>query len=108
VALQGQLHQRNSVTINPSGAIIMTSHTRAVGVRGVGTVTGQEYRSKEQGHAAVSQREVGYAGTIRQVVELTNRDAMQTFKLVTIAHFVVTPDGRLVVERETVRSECGK
>jgi hypothetical protein len=86
----------------------MTSHSMPIGLRGIGTVTGHEYRVDEQQHYAVSQREVGYAGSIRQVILLKNRETMETFKLVSSAHYVVTPDGQLVLERQKERWECGK
>ena len=108
VALEGHLFVRNSTTATPSGTYILTSHSMPVGLRGTGLTTGQEYRVREQSHYAVSQREVGYAGTFRNVFELTGRESMDTFKLVTIAHFVITPDGEVVVERQTVNSECAK
>jgi hypothetical protein len=108
VELFGQIYHRNSSTYNPSGAILVTSHSMPIGLRGVGTVSGQEYRVREQEHMAVSQREIGYAGTLRQVFVLTAQESMETFKLVTIAHYVVTPDGKVVVQRQTEHSECAK
>jgi len=108
VALEGQLYTRNSTTLNPAGTYILTAHSMPIGLRGIGTVTGHEYRVDEQQHYAVSQREVGYAGSIRQVILLKNRETMQTFKLVSSAHYVVTPDGQLVLERQKERWECGK
>lgn len=108
VALEGQLHSRNTTIATPVGSYIMTSHTLAKGLRGIGTVTGQEYRVREQDLYAVSQREVGYAGTHRLVYELTGKVSMETFKLLVVQHWVITPDGRFVVESEQVRSECAK
>ena len=45
-------------------------------------------------------------------VSLTNRETKERFKLVVVSHFVVSPQpgspfGKVVVERETVRMECG-
>ena len=70
VALEGQLYTRNSSTLNPAGTYILTAHSMPIGLRGIGTVTGHVYRGDEQQHYAVSQREVGYAGSIRQVIGL--------------------------------------
>ena len=108
IALEGELFTRNTTTLNPSGTYTLTSHSMPVGVRGVGLESGQEYRVYEQTHYAVSQRDVAYSGTYRNVILLRGRESMEAFKLVTIAHYVVTPDGRVVVERQTVHSECGK
>jgi hypothetical protein len=33
---------------------------------------------------------------------------METFKLVSAAHYVITGDGKLVVDRQKERWECGK
>ena len=112
VVLEGQVFVRETITINPSGTIIATNHSMPIGVRGVGVDSRQEYRVKELNHFAVSQREVGYAGTDRSVFELTNRATRETFKLVVVSHFVVAPQpgspfGKVVVDRETVRMKCG-
>ncbi len=108
VALEGKLFTRTVVTINPAGAIVATSHSMPVGLRGVGVESGEEYRVKEQEHYSVSQRVIGYAGTLRDVFEMTGRESKRTFKLVTIAHFTINANGDVVVERERVRSECGR
>ena len=108
VALEGYLYNRNATVATPAGSYIMTSHTLAKGLRGTGTVTGQEYRVREQDLYAVNQREVGYAGAHRHLYELTGTVTMETFKLMVIQHWVITPDGKYVVEREEVRSECAK
>lgn len=108
VALEGQLFTRNTVTLNPVGTYHVTSHAMPIGLRGVGVETGQEYRVKEQEHMAVTQAETGYSGTLRNVFVLTGRESMETFKLVTISRYVVTPQGELVIERQKERWECGK
>jgi len=108
VALEGQLFTRNTVSVNPTGTYHVTSHSMPIGLRGVGVETGQEYRVKEQEHMAVTQAETGYSGTLRNVFVLTGRESMETFKLVTIARYVVTPQGEIVIERQKERWECGK
>ena len=107
VALEGKIFTRDATTVVPSGAIIFTSHSMPVGLRGVGTVSGHEYRVKEQRHYAVSQREPGYAGTSRTVFDLTNQVTMKTYKLVQVSHYTVDANGEVVVEREKIREECG-
>ena len=112
VALEGMVYVRETVTMTPSGNIIAQSHSMPVGVRGVGVESGHEYRIKEQNHYTVSQREVGYSGTNRYVFEMTNRVTREKFKLAVISHVVIAPQpgspfGKVVVERETVRAECG-
>ena len=107
VALTGQLYQRHSTKLNPTGTYTMTSHTMPIGLRGIGTETGHEYRVDEQQHYAVSQREVGYTGSIRQVILLKNRVTMETYKLVSRSHYVVTPNG-MEMQRDSERWECGK
>jgi hypothetical protein len=107
VELEGTIVRREVTTITPSGAIIFTSHSRPMGLRGTGTVSGHEYRVVEKEHYAVSQREPGYAGTFRIVYELTNRVTMKTYKIVEAGHYTVAENGTVVVEREKIRGECG-
>jgi hypothetical protein len=108
VALEGQLFTRNTVTLNPAGTYHITSHSMPIGLRGVGVETGQEYRVKEQEHMSVRQAEIGYSGTLRDVFVLIGRQSKETYKLVTISHYVVTPQGKVVIERQKERWECGK
>jgi hypothetical protein len=106
VALEGKIFHRNALTINPSGAIHYVSHSMPIGLRGVGTESGEEYRVKEQEHHTVSQRVMGYTGTLRQVIELTGRDSRRTFSVVTTAHYTLNANNELVVEWDEVRTEC--
>ena len=108
VALEGKLFIRDVVSVLPSGGYHVTTHTMAVGLRGIGTESGHEYRVREQNHFAVSQRVIGYAGTSRTVFELYNRQTMQTYKLVQVNHYTTNANGEIVIEREQVRAECGK
>jgi hypothetical protein len=107
IALEGKIFRRTVSSTNPAGAIHYVSHSMPIGLRGVGTVSGEEYRVREQEHAAVSQRLMGYAGTLRQVFELTGRDSHRTFKIVTIAHYTLNANNEPIVARDEVRTECG-
>jgi hypothetical protein len=106
IAMQGQIYERYTAVLTPAGGIHVTSHIMPIGLAGVGTESGEEYRVKEGHHGTANQTLMGYAGTFRQSFELVGRESRRTFRVVTTGHYVVNANGEIVVERDQVRTEC--
>jgi hypothetical protein len=106
VDLEGQLFERFTLLYNPSGAIHLTYHTMPVGLQGVGTVSGEEYRVKEQDQGAYTQTLMGAGGTYRQTVRLVGRTSHRSFSIVVKGHYTMNANGEIAVEREKATFAC--
>ena len=106
IALEGQIYERFTVLYNPSGAMHASYHTMPVGLRGVGTVSGEEYRVKEQEHGSYTQTLMGATGSYRQIVRLSGRTSGRSFSLVARGHYTINANGDIAVQRENVLFTC--
>lgn len=106
VALEGQIFERFAVIDNPSGGVHVSYHTMPVGLKGVGTVSGEEYRVKEQDHGAFGQTLTGLVGSYRQIVRLVGRASGRSFSMVVRGHYRIDANGEITVEREKAIFSC--
>ena len=106
VALQGQIFERFTLLYNPSGSIHLRYHTMPVGLAGVGTVSGEEYRVKEQEHGSYVQTLTGNVGTYRQSIRLVSRTSQRSFEMIVRGHYTLNANGELAVEREKAVFAC--
>ena len=106
VALSGQIYERFTSMSTPSGASHFAYHTMPVGLRGVGTISGEEYRVKEQEHGSFSQPLMGATGSYRQVLRLDARASGRSFAMVVRGHYTINANGDLVVQREKATFIC--
>ena len=77
-----------------------------VGLAGVGTESGEEYRVKEQEHGSFRQTLMGATGSYRQLVRLQSRTSARSFEMVVRGHYTVNANGDLTVEREKPVVAC--
>jgi hypothetical protein len=106
VALEGQIFERFAVIYNPSGSFHTTYHTMPVGLKGVGAVSGEEYRVKEQDHGSFGQTLTGLVGSYRQILRLEGRTSGRSFSMVVRGHYTINANGELTVEREKAIFSC--
>ena len=106
VALHGQIFERWTLLYNASGGIHLGYHTMPVGLTGIGTESGEEYRVKEQEHGTFRQTLMGAMGSYRQTLRLQSRTSARSFKMVVRGHYTVNANGELTVEREKPVVAC--
>ena len=106
VALQGQIFERWTLLYNASGGIHLGYHTMPVGLTGVGTESGEEYRVKEQEHGSFRQTLMGATGTYRQSLRLQSRTSERSFAMIVRGHYTVNANGEIAVEREEPVIAC--
>jgi hypothetical protein len=106
VALEGQIYERFTVLFNPAGGFHAGYHTMPVGLRGVGTVSGEEFRVKEQDHGSYNQTLMGAVGTYRQSIRLAGRTTGRSFEVTVKGHYTVNANGELSVQREKAVFAC--
>ena len=106
VALQGQVFERFTLLYNASGGIHLGYHTMPVGLTGVGTESGEEYRVKEQEHGSFRQTLMGATGSYRQSLRLASRASARSFEMIVRGHYTVNANGELTVEREKPVIAC--
>jgi len=106
VELEGQIYERFTVLFTPDGVFQAGYHTMPVGLRGVGTISGEEYRVTERDHGSFTQTLMGATGSYRQVIGLVGRTSRRSFSLVVRGHYTITANGDIVVEREEAIFTC--
>src|SRR5262245_33379487 len=107
VALEGQVYEKFTLLFTPNG-IHLLYNTMPVGLRGIGTVSGEEYRVKEQDHGSFGQpnASAGAVGTYREMYSLVSRTSGKSFKLVVKGHYTMKPNLEFIVNRERVTTVC--
>ena len=106
VALQGRIFERWTLLYNASGGIHLGYHTMPVGLVGVGTESGEEYRVKEQEHGSFRQTLMGATGSYRQSLRLQSRTSARSFEMVVRGHYTVNANGEIAVVREKPVVAC--
>lgn len=106
IALEGQIYERWSAILTPSGSIHAKLQTMPIGMRGFGTVSGEEYRAKEQNHSTVNQTLMGTTGTYRSKISFVGVESKRTLEMTLKGHFTLNANGEWVVERETETAVC--
>lgn len=106
IELEGQIYERWSAVHNPAGGYRAMLHTMPIGLRGIGTESGDEYRVKEQFRATVNQSPMGMTGTFRSKVSFVGGIPTRTFELTIKGHWTMNANGEWVVERDTESAVC--
>lgn len=106
VALEGQIFERFTFQFNPTGNVHVGIHSMPVGLRGVGTVSGEQYRVKEQESGVYNQNQMGAIGSYRQVVKLVALGSHSKYSLVGGGHYTINANGEITVERDELILKC--
>lgn len=106
VRLTGQLYEKTAVRRDANGGVHVTIQTMPVGMGGTGETSGEEFRVKEQGHAAYGQTHAGSNGSWRETLTLTGRVSGRTFSLIVSGNYRLSAEGEVVVERDGYAVAC--
>ena len=106
VAMQGQIFQRFTFLFNPAGNVHVAYHIMPIDVKGVGTVSGEEYRVKEQESSVYNQNQKGSIGSYRQILKLVSVDSHSKYSLVAGGHYAINANGEISVERNKLILKC--
>ena len=106
VLLEGQIFERITTLYDGAGSIHFKINTMPVGLRGVGTTSGEEFRVRETDRYGASQKLAGGTGSYRQELKMVGKDTGRTLKLVFSGHYVISADGEIKVSRDKERMEC--
>lgn len=106
IALEGQIYERHMLVFDGNGGLHLQMHTMPVGVRGVSTITGEEYRVQEREQRTGLKSKNGLRGSYRQVLRVFGKDSHVKYSLVFSGHYNEGPDGEMIVERDRLEIEC--
>ena len=106
IALHGQLYERFTVLYTAAGGFHVGYHTMPVGLGGTGTVSGEEFRVKEQDHGSYNQTLMGATGAYRQVFSFVGRTSGRSFKMSVRGRYTVNANGELTVSRDKAVLVC--
>ena len=106
VILSGKIFERFSVVFNPTGGQHAVYHTMPVGLSGVGSLSGEEFRVKARDHGSFMQTTMVEGGSYRQTLSFVGRTSGRTFGLVVRGHVRINANGEVVVNREQVIADC--
>lgn len=106
VAMQGQIFERFTFQFNPGDNVHVAFHTMPVGVTGVGSVSGAEYRVTLQESAVYNQSQMGSVGSYRQILKLVRLDSRSKYSLVGGGHYTINANGEIGVERDKLVLKC--
>jgi hypothetical protein len=106
VELEGQIFERFAVVSNPAGGFRATYHTMPIGLRGIGTETGEEYRVTERDNGSFGETTTGLVGSYRQVIRLRGQSSHRVFQLIVQGHYRLNANGEIKVEREKIAASC--
>jgi hypothetical protein len=105
VTLSGSVHYLVAVTYDGNGGYHIKMQANPAGVSGTGDITGDKYRM-----TGVYQTErngtVGMQNTITQTFMVVGQGKGNNFVLHEVDHFTVLPDGTVIIDHETISTEC--
>lgn len=106
IEVEGQVYERLTLHTDGAEGLHYRVNTMPVGIRGVGLVSGQEFRITEDSVTIAHQRLTGLAGSYRDTFKLVGKDTHRTYWLVSKGHYVIAADGTVKVSRDTLTTEC--
>ena len=106
VTLTGKIFERFSVVLDAAEGEHTVYHTMPVGLTGVGSVSGEEFRVKVLDHGISRQTTKVVGGSYRQTLRFVGRTSGRSFGLVLSGHYAINANGEVVVSREKVVAEC--
>ena len=106
IDMDGAIYERITLTIDGSGEYHYRSNTMPIGVRGVGLISGEEFRVRESDKVAANQRLEGGTGSYREELTLVGRDTHRSYRLVSTGHYVIAADGTIKVSKGILTTEC--
>ena len=106
VSLTGKIFERFTVVFDPAEGQHSVFHTMPVGLAGVGSVSGEEFRVSWRDHGVSSQTPMAMVNSYRHTLQFAGRSSGRKFGLVVQGHYTLNANGEVTVGRETLLAEC--
>ena len=106
IEVEGQVYERITLHTDGGEGIHYRVNTMPVGIRGVGIVSGEEFRIMEDSQFISRQRVDSLTGSYYERFKLVGKDTHRTFWLVAKGHYHIAADGTVKVSRDTLSTEC--
>ena len=107
VVLTGKLFERFTVVIDPVEGQHSVYHTMPVGLSGVGTVSGEEFRVSWRDHGVSNQSPMAEGNSYHYRLQFVGRTSGRRFGLVVRGRYTLNANGEVTVYREKLIAECG-
>ena len=106
VTLTGKIFERFTAVLDAAGGEHTVYHTMPIGLTGVGSVSGEEFRVTALDHGVSRQTTMVVGGSYRQTLWFGGRTSGRSFGLVLTGRYTINANGEVVVSREKVVAEC--
>jgi hypothetical protein len=106
IDIEGQIYERVVFLIDGTGEYHYQMRILPVGLRGVGVISGEEFRITEADQRVGTQRLAGGTGSYRGHLKMIGAETRRTFWMTYGGHYNIAPDGTVKVTREDLRAEC--
>ena len=107
VVLTGKLFERFTVVIDPVEGQHSVYHTMPVGLSGVGSVSGEEFRVSWRDHGVSNGTRMAEGNSYQYRLQFTGRTSGRRFGLVVRGRYTLNANGEVTVYREKLIAECG-
>ena len=107
ILMEGKVFQKYSVTWDASGGVHALIHSMPIGLRGIGQITGAEYRVAEREHGVFNQGTMGQTtSTYQSFLTFSSPELGVRGRLILGGRFVVNANGEVIFERPILRADC--
>ena len=106
IEVEGHVYERVTLHTDGGGGIHYRVKTMPVEIRGVGLVSGEEFRIKEGSQLISSQKLDALTGSYHDAFKLVGKETRRTYWLVSKGHYQIAADGTVKVSRDTLTTEC--
>jgi hypothetical protein len=106
VSLTGKIFERFTVVFDPAEGQHSVYHTMPVGLAGVGSVSGEEFRVSWRDHGVSSQTPMAMVNSYRHTLQFAGRTSGRRFGLVVQGHYTLDANGEVTVGREKLLADC--
>jgi len=106
IEVEGAVYERMTLHTDGAKGLHYRVNTMPVGIRGVGLVSGEEFRITENSLTIARQRLTALSGTYQDRFKLVGKDTRRTYWLVSKGHYLIAADGTVKVSRDSFSTEC--
>ncbi|HEY8507398.1 MAG TPA: hypothetical protein VIL32_03510 [Steroidobacteraceae bacterium] len=106
IALWGQVRERITFTLLPSGGFHASYKVLGNNLRGIGVESGTEYKVTERANSVNNFTTMREGASYRTVFEVSSNKLGKSMRIVDSGKFALNANGELVVERESFKQEC--
>jgi hypothetical protein len=107
VVLTGKIFERFTAVTDPAGGEHSVYHTMPVGLAGVGSVSGEEFRVSWRDHGVSNRTPMAMVNSFRYTLQFVGLTSKRSFGVIAQGHYTLNANGEVTVSREKLVSECG-